>query len=460
MARFSAAAAINWNTPLTRESYQQFSPSQVATGQRHYLISTAIGNGSTTVFNIDHNLGTRYLLCQLQEAAADGEFLILGTDYDIEIVTDNRIKITFASAPATSAVIGQITSAAHDANFEPHTHDIDDITGLELRLVALEENVSELQDNAAVGSGGTRDTALGSTIVEVNLGMFAEAYPMRASLLDLADGSEIKRLADIPLSVLPRDGGLLGAVHDATVEDLPVPLPIPGSGNKGKVYLNAGITDIRLPAGGGRKSPILKPDHHCASDGRFLYPVTRSGSTTSYFPTDFEREFGVVAINGDMLPVNRTAEYRIGLELGIINAKTKEPRISDKQTRAQWELRIEIGVRASETSPSTTATNLKTITWASTPILSKLIDVTAAATIHTVGARIKRTGASTWVVSKALYGAWSASDATLASADFFLRARLTRFDVEDIDDARGFVLLLGTQVSAEESNAVGTLQIK
>lgn len=460
MARFSAAAAINWNTPLTRESYQQFSPSQVATGQRHYLISTAIGNGSATVFNVDHNLGTRYLLIQLQEAAADGEFLILGTDYDIEIVTDNRIKITFAAAPATSSVIGQITSAAHSANFQPHTHDIDDITGLELRLVALEENVATLQANAAAGSGGSRDTALGSTLVEVDLGTFAETYPMRASLMDLTDDAEIKRISDIPLSVLPRDGGLLGAVHDASVENLPDPLPVPGSGNKGKVYLNAGSVDIRLTGGGGRKSPTLKPGQHCASDGRFLYPVTQAGSTTSYFPTDFEREFGVVAINGEMLPVNRTAEYRIGIELGIINAKTKEPRISDKQTRAQWELRIELGVRASETSPSTTATNLKAITWSSTPVLSKLIDVTAAATIHSFGARIKRTAASTWVVSKSLYGAWVASDATLSSADFFLRARLTRFDVEDIDDARGFVLLVGTKVSADESAAVGTLQIR
>jgi hypothetical protein len=543
MARFSAAAAINWNTPLTRESYQQFSPSQVATGQRHYLISTAIGNGSTTVFNIDHNLGTRYLLCQLQESAADGEFLILGTDYDIEIVTDNRIKITFASAPATSSVIGQITSAAHSANFQPHTHDIDDITDLESRLAALEENVSELQDNAAAGSGGSRDTAMGSTLVEVNLGMFAEAYPMRTALMKADEMADIKRLAEISPTVYPRDGGLIGAVHDAVLEALPGTLPTPGAGNKGKVYYLTGSTNVTLPGSGGRKSTVLKPGEYAASNGNHLYKVARqtpggtakvfTAATTdvitsaahgwengqavmmstagvlpaglaietryfvidkttdtfkvsltsggsavditdigtgvhsvftappsSFYPVDFEREFAVVAINSDMLTVGRTAEYRIGLEVAILNAKTPAPRISDKQTRAQWELRIEWGVRTSESSPTTTDVNLKGITWDATPILSKRLDLTSSPTIHTLGARIKRTGASTWVTSKQLYGLWQSSAATINVADFHLRARLTRFDVEDIDDARGFVLLLGTQVSAEESTAVGTLQIK
>jgi hypothetical protein len=542
---FAAAAVLNPTRPLSNRSYLPFSPTQVTETQRGYLLTggTALGDGTATEFQVDHNLGTRHVYVALFGSAVDGQMLKHGTDYEVEIVSDNAVLIIFTTAPASGGVVGGICTVASTNAFVDIEINIGQVIGLEPRLQALEENVAALQDNAAVGSSGTRDTALGSTIVEVNLGMFAEAYPMRTALMTADEMADIKRLAEISPTVYPRDGGLIGAVHDAVLEALPGTLPTPGAGNKGKVYYLTGSTNVTLPASGGRKSAVLKPGEYAASDGRYLYKVARqtAGGTakvftaattdvitsaahgwengqavlmsttgvlpagtaietryfvidkttdtfkvsltsggsavditdtgtgvhsvftappSSFYPVDFERQFADVAINSDMLTVGRTAEYRIGLEVAILNAKTPAPRISDKQTRAQWELRIEWGVRTSESSPSTTDTNLKGITWDATPILSKRLDLTSAPTIHTLGARIKRTGASTWVTSKQLYGLWQSSAATINAADFHLRARLTRFDVEDIDAARGFVLLLGTQVSAEESTAVGTLQIK
>jgi hypothetical protein len=358
MARFSAAAAINWNTPLTRESYQQFSPSQVATGQRHYLISTAIGNGSTTVFNIDHNLGTRYLLCQLQESAADGEFLILGTDYDIEIVTDNRIKITFASAPATSSILGQITSAAHSANFQPHTHDIDDIDGLELRLAALEENVATLQAAIPIGAGAVDEAATSNAMITLGtMPQIFEAFPARKSLATKAEGTSgaAPALAELDLSTLPDDGGILPAVHDAKVETLPLPLPATSASLRGKVFVLGGSTDLILPGGGGRRSTTLRPGDHATCDGRFWYRVIRHSETEStWYPYDFSRELAIFPVTDKDLSLRRRIEFPIGFECAIMTRRGITPaelqRTAIKNTRCQWQVVCEWGTFTSESA--------------------------------------------------------------------------------------------------------------
>jgi hypothetical protein len=89
------------------------------------------------------------------------------------------------------------------------------------------------------------------------------------------------------------------------------------------------------------------------------------------------------------------------------------------------------------------------------------VDVTEAPTIHTFGLRVTRSGVSTWAVEKLLYGLWSASGATINTADFHLRGRWTRADVEDIEDARGFFVLLGCGVSVGAGDkSVGKLTIE
>lgn len=576
MESLIASAEINWATPLSRESYLQHSPTQVATGNRHYLIS-AFGNGSATEFTITHNLATRYLLVAVQQASATGQFLQHGTDYEIEIVSDNAIKLIFAVAPTASQYIGQITSAAHDANFEAHTHSIAEITGLEARLTAVEENVATLMESSTAQSLGSRDPSAGTTLLEIALPKFAEAYPMRTALsLEpvLADAKttktitdagttttttgteeakQIESIADIPVAALPKDGGLLPAIHDAASAALASPVPRASASNLGQVFQNRTLANVRLPGGGGRSGYDLKPGEFCGSDGRYLYPViaygvhngaieftaatsdtitfrdpsitlangtpvmckstttlpaglgsaltqlyvinsaagscklsltvggaavdvtdtgtgthylfATEGTVTSWYPRDFERELFVVAINSDAFLVKKTAEIKFGIELAILNAKTQSPRISDKITRAQWRLKIEHGAAVSEATPATTGRNIRKIVWNSTPILEKTIYITNdSPAVHTFGARIERTAAAleaaSFTVKKSLYGYWYASASEVAVADFFIRATLSEFDVEDVSDARGFVAMIGLDKSVGGDKTNGKLTIK
>jgi hypothetical protein len=273
---FSAAAALNWNQPLSRESYLQFSPSQVATGQRHYLI-TSLGDGASDEIEVNHNLNTRYLLVQLQQAAVDGLFLTHGTDYQVRIVSNNAIALIFpGGAPAAASLIGQISTASHDANFEPHTHTIAEIDGLEERLSAAEVALAELQTLAPSGSIASSANVSTAPSLDITLPSFVEACP--ALQPDLTSSTEIKSLADIPASSLPSNGGLLPAVHDVAVETLPGTIPAAADSYKGRVFRNAGANDVELDGGYGRKLVAIRPREYAACDGRSWYPVKRYDS--------------------------------------------------------------------------------------------------------------------------------------------------------------------------------------
>ena len=88
---------------------------------------------------------------------------------------------------------------------------------------------------------------------------YRELYPGRAPA-PTAD--------EIEAATLPRPGGLLPAVHEATVTNLTIPIPAAGPTYADNVYLNNGATDLTLPGGMGRKSSILKAGEHVACDGR------------------------------------------------------------------------------------------------------------------------------------------------------------------------------------------------
>ena len=279
---FSAAAALNWNQPLSRESYLQFSPSQVATGQRHYLI-TSLGDGASDEIEINHNLNTRYLLVQLQQAAVDGLFLTHGTDYQVRIVSNNAITLTFpGGAPAAASLIGQISTASHDANFEPHTHTIAEIDGLEERLSAAEAALAELQTLAPSGSIASSANVSTAPSLDIALPSFIEACP--ALQPDLTDSTEVKSLAEIQTSALPSNGGLLPAVHDVAVETLTVPVPVAADTYKGRVFRHAAAASVEIEGGYGRRTVTIKTGEFVACDGRAWYPVKRYDASSTLTP--------------------------------------------------------------------------------------------------------------------------------------------------------------------------------
>lgn len=71
--------------------------------------TTVVGDGSNTVFQVDHNLNTRDVYYTLRNTAT-GEL----DAYDVSalVVSDNRLQLTFATPPAASQV-GVLVVGAH-----------------------------------------------------------------------------------------------------------------------------------------------------------------------------------------------------------------------------------------------------------------------------------------------------------------------------------------------------------
>jgi len=268
----------------------------------------------------------------------------------------------------------------------------------------------------ALSGGGANDLAMSFILPS-----YAELYPGR---------STATVTGEIDAAALPKPGGLLPAIHDATVTDLTIPIPDAGSPYTGNVYLNNGGADLTLPGGMGRKSSILKASEHVACDGRLWYRVGREGSTTSYHPRDFDRELVMLDINESMFPVGSVFALQIDFETQILRS----------ETRAQWVCIVEIG--AFTAAASGAGTNISGITWGATPVITCPLHLTPIRTPHSFGVRFTR-GASAITGETKLYrGAWTTTAVVPAAPGFAVRARLARFDTEDgLSAARGYVFL-------------------
>lgn len=85
----SDGQAVVWNA-----SGSTWEPGDVVTGG----YATTIGNGSTTVFTITHNLGTRDVIVAVRKAASTYDYVMP----DIAATTVDTITVTFATAPSTN----------------------------------------------------------------------------------------------------------------------------------------------------------------------------------------------------------------------------------------------------------------------------------------------------------------------------------------------------------------------
>ena len=277
-----------------------------------------------------------------------------------------------------------------------------------------------------LAGGGANDLALAFALPS-----FYELYPGRAT----APTSDV-----IDAATLPKPGGLLPAIHDATVTGLTVPIPAAGSPYTGNVYLNNTGSDISLSGGMGRKGSTLKAGGHVACDGRLWYRVEQQGSTTSYHPTDFDRELLMLDVNESMFPVGSVFTLLLDFEAQILRS----------ETRAQWVVIVETGAFTAVGSGA--GTNISGITWEATPALAFPIHLTPILTPHNFGVQFTRAADVTMesvtspVITgktKLYRGAWTTTTTGIpASPGFALRARLARFDTEDsLADPRGYILL-------------------
>jgi len=189
------------------------------------------------------------------------------------------------------------------------------------------------------------------------------------------------------------------------------------------------------------------------NNGTGIHHIAR-GPRTSFYPTDFDRELFFLAVNDAELRPGFMFELFFGLELGLFKSDSK----------AQYVLVIEHGAFIEDTSPATTGQNLAAINWDSTPLLSQRLILTQAPVTRTFGCRVKRSIGGTITSQRIIFGSEAGGDSTPASANFALRARLTRFDTEDSKvKPRGFIGILGLDKSDDDTaptNVLGRATIK
>jgi hypothetical protein len=188
-----------------------------------------------------------------------------------------------------------------------------------------------------------------------------------------------------------------------------------------------------IPGGGHIRSGLSTASGFVGSDGRMLYPVTRSGTKDSYFPTPFELTLFEMVINDMMFSSGTTLTLLFKLALQLLNADTE----------AQWALAIEQGTIADEVTGGTNTydSNLLRVTWnTATPLVLQRILLSSALQTHGFGATITQSS-GVFTANGLIYRrVVSANSAVLSTANFALRARLFNFDTKNsVPDARGWV---------------------
>jgi hypothetical protein len=536
----SVAAGLVWNQPPARRRYIPFSPDQVVIGQRNYFAS--FGDGVALSFEFNHNLDTSKLHVTVRENASGGD-RIPDDEYDVTYDSEDTITLTFASPPASNALMVLITSADFPATFQAHNHDIGEIDGLQEQLTAIGNAIAALQASAGTVGLVVQGNQAGAVVAETMLPTILEIYPTRATLAPAQAGPAIESLAAVTDAMLPRQGGLLPAVHDAVVEDLALPLGTSES-LEGKVFKHVGTDPIDLPGSYGVRTVRLKQNQHAAvlveGDRVSWYRVsTAVDGETSWYPSSFNRELFELAVNDSQLRLKKTLTILCGIELAIFRSNTK----------ASWTFVIEHGTASKVESPegtgvtftaatdntitatghtyqdgapvkaSTSGTlptplvagtqyyvrdaaantlklsltpggavvditntgsgthtlkgqtgqNVAGVTWNPVPLMSQVIHLASTPWAHLLGCRIERkmvNDVDSIVGTQLAYGGETASNSVPASANFYLRGRLIRFDTEDSEpDPRGLVAIMGlaragVEGDAGESSDIGKAIIK
>lgn len=442
----AAAANIDWLRPPIDEVYGGFDYSQVSNGQLHY--SDTVGNGSATSFVVDHNLNVNAHNVIVKQVST-GNLLVLGTDFSVTETNSNSLTVTALSgAPASNDWRVTVLGLELTSFFDPHTHSISDITGLQAILDDYGLRITALEGQAGGNPLRLNDTEDKSVVAEWTLPQLFEVYPSRTAV------ENVETINAIDTTELPRARGLLPAIHDATVLNLSTVLvggKLPDAANYAQqVYVNNTGLDFRVSGGLGHRSTILEPGDYVGSDGRLWYAVEQYGATseTSFYPRAFERELFTIHINESQLRLRKTFELSFAFEAAILNSNAD----------AQWVLVLEKGEYEQEENPATTGLNLKQITWDTTPWIEQRIILTPTSTVHRFGARVARSlvdSVDTITPQSRVYGALQSGLTAPSTPNFAVRARLTRFDSDDNEaDPKGFVALKGLNLQGAEDSTI------
>jgi len=398
---------------------------------------TTNGTGTNSVVLADGTVADAVMV-QVWKNTGSKE-LVSPSDYTVTRPSNNSVVVSgFASTPTAGQYQVNVMTVGRPATYQAHTHPIAEITGLQAILDAQSAAIAALQ--AASGNlGAINNAGLTRGTLTRGLGTYwsmpgvATMPETPATLLGWDP-----YVLDQPMA--PRR--LLGAVHlaAASVESLPSPLPAASSTYVGRVFTTASArTDF--PGGG-----LLAGDH-AACDGRVWYRVARNGSETTWYPQAYEIELFRFAITDDDLVASSVLDLAFGLEAALFTSPLR-PRT--RRSGMRWSLRIQHGVPTSDSTPAVTGSNLDTYFSAPTDMLVYSLYLSEKPWNGRFGVQITRpsAGAITAVGTKNFKSAAALS--APASANFAIRAILTRGDVEDTPaDPRGLIAVRGFDVGAD-----------
>lgn len=428
---------VDWLRPASAQNYSSFSRTTVITGQQ--FVPFLKGNGVDTVFNLTDGLATGVKYVFVREDADGGRQLVQGVDFSVTGLHSNTVTVTaLLGAPATNAWLITVMSAQTVAAFaDGLTVTMDQVTGLNAALAAVTTRVTALEEQAATAPLGLPATTVGAGPVTIEIPDKQDAYPVVGGKLTRTGGV-------IDLTALPRAGWLLPAIHDASVtaitdlDDLPTIEDAVGN-----VYSNGTDAAIEMDGGGGFRASLVPIGGFFGGDGRGLYPLSRQGSTTSYFPRDFERTLFEFILPGELMRAG--AMLALGFKLATLLAQAT--------SGLQCVLVVEHGTTTQATTPSAPAPNLLAVTWNATPLLTARLVLGDDKITYPFGAQVIRKANGDMAANQIKYGLSTAAGSTPAVGDLALRGRLLNADPEDgAVDATGTVFWALTEATAEVSS--------
>jgi hypothetical protein len=421
-------ASIDWQTPPQPDSYVPFDANLLTTGVMTYTVP--FGDGAASVFHIDHNLGTTQILTPLIAVnTVPGAILTEGVDYTLQITSANRLTITMLTGNprALNSLYVTVNSAGPETAYAtPITILESQVTGLIGDLAAINASLSSLTSLLPAVNPGV--PATGSPSTSFTLPEIIKAYFGRLPTgfaISLTNGQ-------FTLTSPPAHVGLLLPCVNASSTTSWATSNLP-TATANTVWVNTGSATILVPGGGGRRSNSWDVGDFLASDGTALWVANKSGTSSSYFPADFEQTLFEFPIPAAQLRGGMSMELLFNLSMASYLAATK----------LHYQLVLDFGTVEQDTSPGAPASNLKDILWGTTPALTQDILITEDSTPMQFGLQVIRAIGGTLASNQNKFNAWTAADAIPSATTFIVRGRVINFDIEDNTDEQNGMVLLG-----------------
>lgn len=441
----SSEQRINWQIPPEPVTYVPFHRDQIITGSQHYTTALfVVGSSSANnQFQVNHNLATDSIHVTVRQNISGGNILKNGTDYQVQILSANAVKITTTNSFLNDAVAVTITSAGPNSAFLGHRHTIDDIdfdsgktladylTEVSDRIEAVEQIIPQTSSLASkanvVGFESTVPPKIGVYGVPTNKGAYNT--PVTSDKTPYAFGAMFKAETGFTVdevSKIKKIPKIFRAVHDADAVAFNSSFLTSPSTNIG-VFQNNGTTSITLPSAQWIKGQVLKPNGYVACDGEHFYLVDKKGTTLSYYPSAYNVTLFTFGVTDELLTVNRvlTATWALQHQAVYSNVATM----------------VSLVCETGEYIPSGTSNygaNLEYVDYNKVVFDSVIRPAGVAQTIP-YGLRIGRNIAEV-LQDKCVYGVWSGAGTSKPDGyNFAIRVRLAYFDCEDVAGASGLV---------------------